>query len=504
MKDTQRKTITTTLLAAAMLMPTRMIALPDQLPDPDGKPADMSKPVQVFILMGQSNMLGFGKVSGGDKSVENAIKNKGKYPYLIDEAGKYTVRQDVRNVRVMNFKDYVNEWMTLSGKNIGPELGIGYWAGEVLDAPVLILKSCIGNRSLGWDLLPPGSEPYESGGKMVPGYRGTPDNPKGNGEKVQGQWYAGKQYDDDTDSAKKVLANLGKYYPGATKYEVAGFLFWQGAKDGGNAAHAQMYEKNLVQFIKALRKDFDSPNGLFVCATMGHGKKGSGGNAGAITDAQLAVDGRTGKYPEFKDTVRTFYSNPVSMGGSANGHYGGHGETYMNVGEGMGRLLAELLVLRGEGSSSRPAADEPEDTGSTAANTSGLLRAPRKLAAGKAAELDKALQQALVQSSEDGSLKPVPMPMSFTAAKVILTGAAADGTLSFTANGQKATLAWDRLNAVDRAKLAVFLAKMNPGKPESQALAGAYMEVLGRMLQAQNYYDLAGKDVAAGFDQYFN
>lgn len=25
----------------------------------------------------------------------------------------------------------------------------------------MILKSCIGNRSLGWDLLPPGSERYE-------------------------------------------------------------------------------------------------------------------------------------------------------------------------------------------------------------------------------------------------------------------------------------------------------------------------------------------------------
>ena len=34
------------------------------LPDPDGKPADMSKPVQVYILLGQSNMLGFGTVKG--------------------------------------------------------------------------------------------------------------------------------------------------------------------------------------------------------------------------------------------------------------------------------------------------------------------------------------------------------------------------------------------------------------------------------------------------------
>jgi hypothetical protein len=36
----------------------------DKLPDPDGKPANMSKPGQVFILMGQSNMLEFGGVKG--------------------------------------------------------------------------------------------------------------------------------------------------------------------------------------------------------------------------------------------------------------------------------------------------------------------------------------------------------------------------------------------------------------------------------------------------------
>src|SRR5689334_10824845 len=37
-----------------------------QIPKPDGKPADMTKPVQVFILLGQSNMVGLGKVKGGD------------------------------------------------------------------------------------------------------------------------------------------------------------------------------------------------------------------------------------------------------------------------------------------------------------------------------------------------------------------------------------------------------------------------------------------------------
>lgn len=324
-------------------------AAEDSLPRPDGKPADMTKPVQVFILLGQSNMVGLGKVTGPDVSLENAVKNKNRYPYLVDEAGNWSERKDVRNVRVMVGKGggmqlFNNEWMTVkSTKTIGPEFGIGHVVGNAVDAPVMILKSCIGNRSLGWDLLPPGSEVYEFEGKVNPGYRGTPENPKGNGQKVEGAWYAGKQYDDDTENAKKVLSELDKYYPGAKSFEVAGFFFWQGEKDGGNAAHAARYEQNLVQFIKQLRKDFNAPEAKFVLATLGEAKKGSGSNGGKILEAQLAVDGTSGKYPEFKGNVATVYSNPLSKGGSGNSHYGGNAETYMDVGEAMGRAMTDLL-----------------------------------------------------------------------------------------------------------------------------------------------------------------
>jgi hypothetical protein len=137
------------------------------LPRPDDKPADMTKPVQVFILMGQSNMLGMGKVAGDkDGSLETAVKNKKKYTCLVDDAGKWTERKDVRNVRVMVGKGggmqlFNNEWLTIKGRTIGPEIGIGHFVGEAVEAPVMILKSCIGNRSLGWDLLPPGSKGYE-------------------------------------------------------------------------------------------------------------------------------------------------------------------------------------------------------------------------------------------------------------------------------------------------------------------------------------------------------
>ena len=54
-----------TLISAAMVilvLPAAGREIPAQLPDPDGRPADQSKPVQVFILMGQWNMLGFGRL----------------------------------------------------------------------------------------------------------------------------------------------------------------------------------------------------------------------------------------------------------------------------------------------------------------------------------------------------------------------------------------------------------------------------------------------------------
>ena len=310
----------------------------------DGKDADMSKPVQVFILLGQSNMVGLGKVKGGDGSLEFAVKEKKKYPYLVEDDGKWVERKDVRFVRYMQGKGMMNnEWMSVTGGTLGPEFGIGHPLGNAIDAPVMILKSCIGNRSLGWDLLPPGSEPYEHGGKLQPGYRGTPDNPKGNGEKVEGQWYAGKQWDDDIADAQKALADLEKHYPGGKGYEVAGFFFWQGEKDAGNAAHAAKYEENLVRFIKTLRIEFKCPDAKFVLGTMGESVKGGGGNGGKVLEGHLAVDGGSGKYPEFKANVATIYTHPMAQGGSGNGHYGGKAEVYMDVGEAMGKAMVELL-----------------------------------------------------------------------------------------------------------------------------------------------------------------
>ena len=353
-----------TIVAVALSSTATFAAADQSIPKHDGKPADMTKPVQVFILLGQSNMVGLGRIEAGEKgkpegSLEHAVKSKMKYPYLVDDSGAWAERKDVRFVRMMQGKGLMNnEWMGIKNGKIGPEFGIGHVVGNAVEGPVMILKSCIGNRALGWHLLPPGSERFEEGEKVYAGYREAPDSwIKGTeptppvikegtvtlkGDQLEG-WYGGKQYDDDIADAKKVLSDLNTYYPGAKGYEVAGFFYWQGEKDAGNSVWAAHYEKNLVQLIKALRKDFNAPNAKFVLGTMGESVKGVGGNGGKILEAQLAVDGNSGKHPEFKGNVATVYTHDMAQGGSGNGHYGGNAEVYMDVGEAMGKAMVELL-----------------------------------------------------------------------------------------------------------------------------------------------------------------
>ena len=351
---TCRGLMRTAFVALALI--TASVFAEDQakpIPAPDGKPADMNKPVQVFILMGQSNMVGAGAVNGEkDGTLQDAVKNKGLYGYLVDDAGNWTERKDVRNVFIMGTggnlgKVKLNQWLSINGNNrIGPEQGIGHVLGNAIDAPVLILKSCIGNRCLGYDLLPPGSERYEyqdKGKTMIHGgYKDFGNWEKGTEPPTKG-WYAGCQYDSDVQSAKLVLKELDKYYPGAKGYEVAGFLWWQGDKDRYQPFWAEHYEKNLVNLIKALRKDFDAPDAKFVVATLGQTDKDNAtGNEKQILDAMFAISDPD-KHPELKGQAATVYTHPLSKGGASNSHYGGNAQTYINVGEAMGRAMADLI-----------------------------------------------------------------------------------------------------------------------------------------------------------------
>jgi len=324
-------------------------------------------------MMGQSNMLGEGHLAGpGNNTLQHAVFQDGMYPYLQDKATKqWAVSPQVRNVFIMTSGNATFDKATLQDNefmqapvgcvgckkaSIGPELGIGFKLG--MNAPelghIMTLKSCIGNRALGWDLLPPGSKQSTFGNYTYAGYGDSPEKWKAGDPHTTGSvasWYAGKQWDGDTANAQHVLDDIGTYYPGATKYEVAGFFWWQGDKDSRDLGLASHYEANLVNFIKAVRKTFKAKDDApFVTASLGQSVKGDHkSGAGLILDAMLAVDGTSSKYPEFKGNVAAVYTHPLmNTPGSSGSHYGRDAKTYMNVGEAMGDAMVKLLKGQAE------------------------------------------------------------------------------------------------------------------------------------------------------------
>lgn len=120
--------------------------------------------------------------------------------------------------------------------------------------------------------------------------------------------------------------------------------------------------------------------------------------------------------------------------------------------------------------------------------------------------LDSALKAALVKMSESNELKPVPIAISLTRARVWLKEMGGDGNLTFQVAGgtQTASFKWDDLSAADYATLSLLLANLKADSSDAQAMAGVYMESIGKMDEADNYYKKAGETSAGKLQKLFD
>ena len=278
----------------------------------------------------------------------------GKFPHLVDDQGNWTKRRDVTYKGVISSGGQGPLTPGVSGNTFGPELGFGYVMGHYHDAPVLLIKASIGNRSLAWDILPPGSERYTHNGYVYAGYKDSTLRWKQGTDPEPVNWYAGKTYDRFVKRINKVLNNFDKTFPQYKDqgYEIAGFVWWQGHKDGGNEAHAMRYEQNLVQLIEAYRKEFDAPNAPFAVATIGFGGKDLYDNEKykTIWGAQMAVSDPE-QHPELAGNVistdtRDFWRSKENSPSGQFYHYNRNAETYYLVGDALGRDMVKLLEKR--------------------------------------------------------------------------------------------------------------------------------------------------------------
>ena len=288
--------------------------------------AASDKPIRVFILAGQSNMVGAGQVKAnpdrneGKGSLEYLVKDPKtaeRFKHTVDKNGDWVVRDDVK-IWYLGRKGGLSVGYGARADRIGPEFQFGHVVGDGLDERVLIIKTAWGGKSLAKDFRPP-----SSGGEVGPFYT----------EMVK--------------HIKDVLGDLKLHFPdypneGAV---IAGFGWHQGWNDGLNKQSVEEYAENMANLIKDLRKELKVPGLPVVIANSGFGGRNQKNDRRlGIINAQLAV----AKRPEFKGTVvtvetRDFFRPPEESPSRQGYHWNGNAETYFLIGDAMGREMLKLL-----------------------------------------------------------------------------------------------------------------------------------------------------------------
>lgn len=209
--------------------------LPYPLPKPDGSAGATNKPVKVFILSGQSNMVGFGRKDGPELgTLQTLTLRENKFPNLVTGTGAWTSRNDVKYRGVISAigNGPLGPGFGADANSFGPELGFGHVMGWYFDEPVLLIKTSIGNRSLLWDCTPPGTPSFNYGTNTYAGYGQSPGFwPTNGGGPSPDVWYAGRQYD-DFFLAESNMAHAG--WVSGTAYKASGNVGTQVRHSGTN------------------------------------------------------------------------------------------------------------------------------------------------------------------------------------------------------------------------------------------------------------------------------
>jgi len=287
-------------------------------------------PVRITYFKGGSAAFWLEQVDiEGKGDLVTLTKKDNKFPYLLDDAGKWTVRNDVFYKEARLHPESAGSALSATSNNgasIGPEVGFGYVMGTFHDEQVLLIKTAQGNRSLGFDFRPPSS---------------------GKTDQKGAEEYEGLEYRLMIEGVHKTLDQIDKIIPGykGQGYEIAGFGWFQGHKDAG--ASKEEYEKHLVNLINDLRKEFKTPKMPAVVATVGfNGYRLGEGPWKGVWAAQMTV-GDPKQHPEFAGTVaavdtRDFWREVEESPRGQDYHYNRNPETYLLVGEAMGRAMVRM------------------------------------------------------------------------------------------------------------------------------------------------------------------
>ena len=295
-------------------------------------------PIDIYILAGQSNMQGQGVVdldhpkyyNGGRGTLARVMlepRNINRFKHIRDNKGDWVVRGDVW-CRYQTEKELKKGRLTIGftgypgSHHIGPEFQFGHVIGNATKAPVLLIKTAWGGKSLYKDFRPP-----SSGGTVGPYYT------KMIAEVRQG------------------LAAIPKDFPaiGTRRYKLAGFVWFQGWNDiFAPDEERSQYSEHLINLIKDVRREFDRPALPVVIGELGNLGDKAGTNLVAIRNEQRAAS----EHKAFAGTVlfvkTSQFARPKedSPNISHGHHWFGNAESYFLVGDALGHSMLQLQSNR--------------------------------------------------------------------------------------------------------------------------------------------------------------
>ena len=284
--------------------------------------------VRVFLLVGQSNMQGFGLIAptsihGGDYTLEALLASgASEYQHLRDASGAWVQRYDVHVEQLDGARltrSPLAVGLGVDDRFFGPELQFGHVVGSRLAPPVLLLKLAWGGVSLHADLRPP-TAVLSRGGEVGP------------------------KYTELVSIVRTRLAALGQR---GVDYELTGFGWHQGWNDGGSWEHVDEYEANLVDLMGDLRSELDAPSLPFIIAAAGMDGRASssGGRRDALCEAQRAATLRrpfvnSTRYVETRDYARPREASPNPSQGY---HWSWNAESVFRIGNAMAVAALQLV-----------------------------------------------------------------------------------------------------------------------------------------------------------------
>jgi alpha-galactosidase len=245
---------------------------------------DTKKPLQIYILAGQSNMQGHAKISTFEHIGMDAA-TKPMLDRMIDAKGKPTVCQRVWISSIGCAESEQTGKLTAgfgaSPEKIGPEFTFGIYTQMLTDAPILIIKTSWGGKSLHTDFRPPSAGPYVFNETLLSNL--TKQGKDLSAIRAAKEKETGVYYRQMIDHVKYVLSDIQRIIPdydSSVGYELAGFAWFQGWNDmvdSGTYPNRDkpggydQYSQALAHLIRDVRTELKAPKMPFVIGVLGVG-----------------------------------------------------------------------------------------------------------------------------------------------------------------------------------------------------------------------------------------